>query len=304
MPPSHPRSPRLAVGLAILALLVPALPRAAVAEATPDPLAKIPSRFVESDGLRVHYRSQGKGKEAVVYVHGWLCDMTFWRDQVPAFEGKVRQILVDLPGHGQSAKPAIAYTMDLFAASLDAVLKDAGVKKAVLVGHSMGTPVVRQFYRRHPEKTLGLVAVDGSFRPFFTDPNQSAAFVGRFEGPEWRKNVEAMVDSMFPGGTSPEVHRFVKPVMTSAPQQVAAGAVRGMIDPAIWGEDPIRVPVQAIMAKSPFWTSEYEAYVRKLAPDLDYRVMDGVTHFLMLDRPAEFNAILGEFLRKRRLLEE
>jgi pimeloyl-ACP methyl ester carboxylesterase len=40
----------------------------------------------------------------------------------------------------------------------------AAVPKATLVGHSMGTPVVREFYRQHPEKTEALVAVDGSFR--------------------------------------------------------------------------------------------------------------------------------------------
>lgn len=48
--------------------------------------------------------------------------------------------------------------------NLEAVLQDAGVKKAVLVGHSMGTPVIRQFYRLYPQQTLGLVIVDGALR--------------------------------------------------------------------------------------------------------------------------------------------
>ncbi len=49
-------------------------------------------------------------------------------------------ITVDLPGHGESDKPQIAYTMDLFARAVEAVMRDAGVDQAVLVGHSMGTP--------------------------------------------------------------------------------------------------------------------------------------------------------------------
>ncbi len=56
--------------------------------------------------------------------------------------------------------------MDLFAAAIDAVMKDAKVERAVLVGHSMGTPVVRQFYRKYPKKTLAIVIVDGGLRPF------------------------------------------------------------------------------------------------------------------------------------------
>jgi pimeloyl-ACP methyl ester carboxylesterase len=83
--------------------------------------------------------------------------MNFWRYQVPAFEGKIRMIVVDLPGHGESDKPKVDYTPDLFAKSVDAVLTEAGVKKVVLAGHSMGTPVVRQYARLYPKKTAGLI---------------------------------------------------------------------------------------------------------------------------------------------------
>jgi pimeloyl-ACP methyl ester carboxylesterase len=50
--------------------------------------------------------------------------------------------------------------MDLFARAIEAVLNHAGVDQAVLAGHSMGTPVVRQFWL--PKKTLALIMVDGS----------------------------------------------------------------------------------------------------------------------------------------------
>src|SRR4030095_2397076 len=119
------------------------------------------ARYAKLDGHRVHYESYGAGREALVFVHGWTCNLTFWSRQVTLFAAKTRVIAVDLPGHGQSDKPEIAYNMDLCARSIDAVLVDARVDRAVLVGHSMGTPVIRQFYRKHPEKTLGLVIVDG-----------------------------------------------------------------------------------------------------------------------------------------------
>ena len=51
-----------------------------------------------------------------------------------------------------------------------------------------------------------------------------------------------------------------------------------------------------VNADAPFWDEAYEAYVRKLCSDLDYRVLEGMSHLLMLEDPERFNAILGEFL--------
>src|SRR5436190_15408218 len=111
------------------------------------------------DGARVHYESYGKGTDAVVFIHGWTCDLTFWRGQAPVYE-KRRSLLVDLPGHGQSAKPEVSYTQERFARAVEAVMRDAGVDRAVLVGHSMGGPVALTFQRLFPQKTTAIVFVD------------------------------------------------------------------------------------------------------------------------------------------------
>jgi pimeloyl-ACP methyl ester carboxylesterase len=92
----------------------------------------------------VHYESYGKGSDAVISIHGWTCDHTFWRGQAPIYETH-RALLVDLPGRGQSEKPDVAYTHERFARATNAVMRDAGVDHAVLVGHSMGGPVALTF---------------------------------------------------------------------------------------------------------------------------------------------------------------
>jgi pimeloyl-ACP methyl ester carboxylesterase len=107
------------------------------------------SQFAKLDGARIHYKSWGKGKDALVLVHGWGCNLNHWRDQIPDFAKRNRVIALDLPGHGESDKPQqLSYTMDLFANAIDAVMRDAKVEHAVVMGHSMGTPVARQFYRK------------------------------------------------------------------------------------------------------------------------------------------------------------
>lgn len=85
---------------------------------------------------------------------------TFWRWRAPVYQSH-RSILIDLPGHGASDKPETEYTMEYFARAVDAVLSDAHITKATLVGHSMGTNVIIQYLRMYPEKVAALVIVDG-----------------------------------------------------------------------------------------------------------------------------------------------
>src|SRR5262249_43229210 len=98
-----------------LLLVVPILALSASLVRSADELDKAPSKFARSGDVKVHYKSLGEGKTALVFVHGWCCDLTVWRDQAAAFNGKLRMLFVDLPGYGKSDKPKMDYTMDIFA---------------------------------------------------------------------------------------------------------------------------------------------------------------------------------------------
>lgn len=86
------------------------------------------SHFATLDGVRVHFTNYGTGETALLFVHGWSSDETVWKKQAAELAKSVRVLTVDLPGHGQSDQPEIAYTMHYYARALDTVLKDAGVK--------------------------------------------------------------------------------------------------------------------------------------------------------------------------------
>lgn len=262
-------------------------------------LSKAPSRFAQLDDMKVHYKSLGQGTTALVLVHGWSCDLSFWKEQVSDLNGKIHLVFIDLPGHGKSDRPKTDYTMDLFAKAIDAVLTEAKVADAVLAGHSMGTPVIRQYYRLYPKKTKALIAVDGAFKTFTADPEVMKKFVARFEGEGFKKAVGAFVDGMFSKQAQKEVVDFVRHKMLSASQHVAVSAMRNMLDAKIWQEDKIEVPVQCLMAKSALWNEDYEKFVRRLAPKVDYRQMEDVGHFLMLEDPPVFNSHLLGFLKKQ-----
>lgn len=263
--------------------------------ADPNPLDAAPSRFASLDGYRIHYKSIGAGRTALVFIHGWTCDLTFFREQVPAFDRRIRMILVDLPGHGKSDKPQVAYTMDVFARAVDSVLREAGVSRAILIGHSMGTPVARQFYRLHPRKTLGLVAVDMPLRSVGLEKDQ--AFIGQFTGPDWKVNQTKFVEGMFSPATTPALKEKILRTTTSAPHHVMESAFREVWKPEVWKDDSISVPILALYAPSPFWTVEYEAGVKKLCPNVRFVYVDGAGHFLQMEKPAEVNAALAGFLK-------
>jgi len=258
-------------------------------------LEDAPSRFALLDGAKVHYKSLGKGDSVVVLVHGWTCDLTFWSAQAGPLAARGRVLALDLPGHGKSDAPEVEYTMDLFARAVEAVLADAKVKKAILVGHSMGTPVARQVYRRSPAKVVALVAVDGALRPFFTLPEQKNGFLAMFDGEKALENRTKMVESMWSASTTPEMKEKVRTTMLAALPRVASSAMRGMLDDAVWTEDPISVPLLLLLAPSPRWDGGYEAFVRKLAPMAEVVRIPDTGHFLMLEKPAEFNTALLAF---------
>jgi pimeloyl-ACP methyl ester carboxylesterase len=258
-------------------------------------------KYAKLGANKIHYKSYGKGKEALLLVHCWTCNLELWRDHIPELAKRARVVALDLPGHGLSDKPETTYSMDFFADAIDAVMKDAGVERAVLVGHSMGTPVVRQFYRKYPQKTLGLVVVDGALRPFGTK-EQREQFSAPLRGPNYKEAGAQMFAAMSATLSEADKER-IRTSFSNTPQYVLVSSMDAMGDDALYTPDKINVPVLAILAKSPFWPPDTEQFLHSLAPDLEYQMWEGVSHFLFLDRPKEFNAAVIAFLDKKKLLK-
>ncbi|MCA9294115.1 MAG: alpha/beta hydrolase [Phycisphaerales bacterium] len=248
-------------------------------------------------GSRIVYDSVGGSRTNIVFVHGWASSRTFWQEQMSGLQDEdTRLIAIDLVGHGDSDAPEITYTMDVFADNIAAVMNDAGVEDAILVGHSMGTPVVRQFYRRYPSRTKALILVDGGLRPLGS-PEQAKQMAAPFYTDGWRDYMGQMIDMM---ASSMDVawRERIKEAAISTPQHVVTGGFEAMQDESLWGTDPIKVPVLAIHANAPFWNDDYQAFVRSFIPDLTWRMWDGVSHFLFVDRPEEFNQEVRAFCNR------
>ncbi len=249
---------------------------------------------------KLHYVTAGKGDHTIVFVNCCAGNSYHWREQVPALSDKARLILVDLPGHGRSDKPHTDYTMDYFASGVLAVMRDAHVKKATLVGHSMGAPVICRVYKQAPEKVAALVAIDGTLRRPAMTPEQAERFKAPFGKADYRTHTTNFIAAMFPIPGTEALRDRVLGELLETPQYVMVGAMEGMFgaDQPDWDLKSVNVPVLVINAKNPMWTADYETYVRSLSPKTDYRVIEGTGHWLMLEKPDEFNRVLVDMLRE------
>ncbi len=257
---------------------------------------------VKYDGARVHYESYGKGTDATVFIHGWTCDLTFWQGQSPVYQ-KQRSLLVDLPGHGLSEKPEVAYTEERFARAIEAAMRDAGVERAILVGHSMGGTVALEFLRLFPAKTKGIVFVD-AYVPFAPKNQAEQAaqkarmdpFIQSFRAPPYKETASKMIESMFSDKTTPAQREEIRSKMLATPQHVMASAMEGMfaLEPIQPGET-YRVPAMSIVA-GPADRGGSEANLRRTFPNLKSEGWPGSGHFLMVESPDRFNLALTEFL--------
>jgi pimeloyl-ACP methyl ester carboxylesterase len=123
-----------------------------------------------------------------------------------------------------------------------------------------------------------------------------------FRGPKYQDAVNQMMGFIAGPNLSAEVKQRISSASMNTPQYVLVSAFEGMLDNSIWTEDKINVPVLAIMAKTALLPPNAKESFRAIAPKLDFQIFDGVGHFLMMEKPKEFDAAVIAWLDKNKLL--
>ena len=266
------------------------------------------SRFAQMDGHKLHYWSMGRGEKALVFIHGWSCDASFWQGQLGAFASDFHQVIaLDLLGHGLSGKPELEYDFDIFIKGIRAVLVNAGVKEAVLCGHSLGGSLGRFIALKDGAGIKGLVLVDGAFCFPPADPkarqrwlDENRGFTARFKMDGYKETVRSFVFSMLGPAITPELTVRIIEGMLKTPAHVGISAMRHFPDPENWSGAPLKLPVLAVYAKSPETTEDFKRNLRGMFPSMDYHELKGMGHFFMMEKPGKLNPLLKAFLRKQK----
>ncbi len=159
-----------AVGLGVVALAASLVSPDIPVEALKSRYAGPTSRFMDVDGLSVHYRMEGVGPPLVL-LHGGSSSLHTWEGWTQALSGRFRVIRLDLPGYGLTGPRADRrYAADDSAQLLAAFLDRVGVKRASFAGNSLGGHVAWRFAVLHPERVDKLILVDAAGFPLTAPP--------------------------------------------------------------------------------------------------------------------------------------
>jgi pimeloyl-ACP methyl ester carboxylesterase len=260
-------------------------------------LAAIPALAEEGfvlskDGVRIAWTLRGGGSPPLVFVHGWSCDQAYWREQVDYFAGHHSVVTVDVGGHGKSGLGREDWTMASFGGDVAAVMEELDLSDAVLIGHSMGGDVIVEAARQARDRVGGLVWVDtyrklGTVRTDEEIETAMAPFRRDLDG-----TMRQFIATMFPADADPALVAWVIDDMTAAPREVRLGALQNAISfdrqvPGLLEE--LALPVLAINPDNqPTDVASMNHY------GVEVVVMQGVGHFLMMEDPKRFNALLAD----------
>jgi pimeloyl-ACP methyl ester carboxylesterase len=266
-----------------------------VSAATPAPPPKSAPTVPSADGVSIAYEVHGTAAPALILVHGWSADRTYWKEQIAELSPQFELVLIDLAGHGESGKDRKSYTMESFGEDIAAVVEKLDLKSVVLVGHSMGGNAVVAAAKRLRGRVAGVVWVD-TYKTL-DQPNtdeETQALVGKLRK-DFRHATDSLVRAGFGANADPKLVDRIAKDMASAPPAVGLSALENHFAyarqvPAIL--DELKLPFAAINSDD-----EPTDYASLAKHGVKARVLPDIGHFIPLEDPARFNRTLSSVVR-------
>ena len=250
--------------------------------------------FVDNHGVSIHYEDGGSGPGLpVLFVHGLAGDLDMWRAQLDHLRPARRALALDLRGHGLSGLPKDGdYSIPAMASDVLAVADAAGIKRFVLVGHSMGGAVILAVAQAAPGRVAGLLFADPAGDVSRLPKARLDRMLGQMDGPGYMEFMKGWFGASLPYGKA-----ATRTAVFAGLQRTPPGVVR-----ACYAGLAAYSPVAALDAyKGPMLTVVLPASTRpssyqNLAPHLPAVLVKGASHWLMMDDAPAFNRIMDGFL--------
>jgi len=258
--------------------------------------------FRADDGLEIIGEVRGRGDAALVFLHGWCGDREYWKHQVEVFAADYRVVAIDQAGHGESGKGRKAWTADGLAGDVEAVVKALGLKRVILVGHSMGGPVALLAAKRMPGTVVAVIGVDTLQNAEFKLPEEVRKSILDGVERDFKGAVRTMFDVQFPVKADPELKKWVQTKAEGQDPKMALALMRDLfgLDTSKLLKEA-KVPVRCINSAGgyKFFTPTAVETNKKYA-DFGAVTIEGVGHYPMLEKPEEFNRKLRDVLKELR----
>lgn len=257
-----------------------------------------------SDGVRLHYSQTGRpGGPPVVMIQGLGADKHLWDLQRLALAPRYRTIALDNRGAGRSDKPFGDYSLTQMAHDVVAVLDDAGVDTAHVVGASMGGVIAQLVYFHHPERVRSLTLACTACRhtPWRRELLSGWAKIAQEQG------MSAMTAQAARWVIGPRSFRRITPAIgwmgplaLARPPHAFAGQVAAILaaDDTFAGQlSEIDVPALVMVGNQDILTPRGDAEeLAELIPTAELVVISGAAHGFMVEHATTFNRVLLDFL--------
>ena len=267
------------------------------------------SRFLDVDGLRLHYLEAGAG-EPVLLLHGWPTSSFLWRQVMPPIAEGNRVIALDLPGFGQSDKPLdVSYSFRYFERVLDAALDALGIESTGLAVHDLGGPVGIYWACRRPQRLRRLAILNTLVYPEFSWA--VVLFVSACKLPGLRSFMASPAGLRFAmrvgvsdrSCVTREVLAGVRAPFESRDARRALLRAGGNLSPKGFREiaeklPSLDVPVRIVYGERDRILPDVAktmARVKRDLPQAEITSLPDCGHFLQEERPDEIGRLLGEF---------
>lgn len=258
-----------------------------------------PRVVASKDGTPISYEVYGAGETTLVFVHGWSCDARYWRHQTSTFSKKNKVVLLDLAGHGHSGAGRLIYSMRAFGEDVQAVTEATQSQKVILVGHSMGGMVVAEAARLMPRRVRGLIGIDTLENIEYPLTREELDQMIAPLNKDFQTGSRHFIQGMLAADTDAQLREWILADISAAPPSVALSAMEAYMSQYISGYaakifDKISVPV--VTVNGDMWPIDYDGNRRHMS-SFDAIVVKGADHFLMMNRPAEFNPALEKAIK-------
>jgi len=250
-------------------------------------------KYILRNGARLAYSEAGQGSRSLVFVHGWTCDHTHFVPQIEVFRQKCHVVAVDLRGHGQSDKPSLEYTLDLFAGDIAAICDGLKLDRPIVVGHSMGGAIALEVAVRYPDLLSGILLIDTVLQPDVSLRDALRAIYENLLMQDFAAGVDH-VASILRLPQNAHLRCLILTAMKRVPQEVALSAFDHHILKYDSTESILACRVPSAYIRSLDFMTNLEQ-LRTLWRDLYVAETLDSGHFSMLEVPDQINAMVRRF---------
>lgn len=237
-------------------------------------------------------RAAGTRPPLIVMVHGWAGDRRVWipvlhRLHLPA-------VAVDLPGHGKNRWDVSGWPISRFSEAIEQSRIRARHDCVVLVTHSNGSYVALDYWRHHRGNVGAMVIVEGTFTRPYRSPDSFEQQIAQVTG-NWGAYSQKPFGLDHARNSTAEL---VRRIAASARPSTARATLEMLLDPAIWEQPAITVPVTYVLTQSPSWTEAERARLRAAAANAEFIELGPLSHYAQLDAPDDVARIIEQAAKR------